>query len=222
MGRSGEDCQAVGTVKWQKIKGLKMGVGLVYLRDRMKSGWGSFRGAPRAKCHSSLPCWGWPSRSSHCCLTVPCPPSLRWPVAPQNACRQIQLTDPHLSAKPRQRSIIHLIVTKCQAAVGTGEFGISEGVVEIWHGLHPEITCRPGREGWSRASQEGAWDSWGRRMAQSGRDGVGLEGRTGYQWRKDSASPFRKKAITLFLLSVLGAIRPYLDEPVTFQPVTIA
>ena len=56
MGRSGEDSQAVGTVKGQQVKGLKMRAGLVYLRNRVKSGWGSFRGTPRAECHASWPC----------------------------------------------------------------------------------------------------------------------------------------------------------------------
>lgn len=39
----------------------------------------------------------------------------------------------------------------------------------------------PGREGWSKASREAAWDSWSRMTAQNGRDGVGPEGMTGWQ-----------------------------------------
>lgn len=44
--------------------------------------------------------------------------------------------------------------------------------------IQPEMACGPGREGWSKASWEAAWDSWSRMTAQNGRDGVGPEGTT--------------------------------------------
>ena len=47
--------------------------------------------------------------------------------------------------------------------------------------IQPEMAYGPGREGWSKASREAAWDSWSRMTAQNGRDGVGPEGMTGWQ-----------------------------------------
>lgn len=49
------------------------------------------------------------------------------------------------------------------------------------NGIHPEMACEPGRQGWGKASQEAAWDSWNRMTVQNGRDGVGPEGTTGWQ-----------------------------------------
>ena len=107
-----------------------------------------------------------------------------------NAYRQIRLNDPHLSAKPRQWSKTHWLPQNVRLVWSQMCLASLRELLKSDNRTHPEMACGPERQGWGKASQEAAWDSWSRMTVQNGRDGVSPEGTTGWQWRKDSSSPF--------------------------------